>query len=159
MVTAEALAKLVVPPGPIVPSGKAKPTVPRSVAPSWRCSVAVSVPPQVPAAVSANGRAMAGPPGVRTPYACGPPGAVTPPVGRRVATRLVDGAVPLLLSARLTVTVSSGSMAPLPRPQSSAVSVPPAGAVTGTATTSASRVVTDTSSRIQAEYARSPLIP
>src|SRR5258707_15502630 len=114
MVTAEALAKLVVPPGPIVPRGKAKLTVPRSVAPSWSCSVAVSVPPQVPAAVSANGRAMAGPPGVTTPYACGPAGAVTPPVGRSVATRFVGGAGPVVLRARLTGTVSSGAMGPLP---------------------------------------------
>ncbi len=151
MVTAEALAKLVVPPGPIVPRGKAKLTVPRSVAPSWSCSVAVSVPPQVPAAVSANGRAMAGPPGVTTPYACGPAGAVTPPVGRSVATRFVVGAVPVFLRARLTVTVSSGSMAPLPTPQSSAVSVPPAVAMTGTATTSSSVLVTDTSSGFSPE--------
>ena len=36
-------------------------------APSWRCSVAVRVPPQEPDAVNVNGRATDGPPAITTP--------------------------------------------------------------------------------------------
>ena len=107
----------------LAPTANWKLTVPRSVAPSCNCNVAVTVEPHVALAVNVNGCATAAPPAVTSPYVCGPLGAVTLPEDCKVATRFTALLAPMFFSAKFTVTVSSGSMRLLAGPQLSAVIV------------------------------------
>ena len=123
---------------PVVPPrSKVKAMSPRSVPPSFRLSVAVRAEPQAPSAVKVNILVAAGPPAIRAPYESGPLGDSTPPAASRVAITLVVWALPLFCSANRTATCSSGSIAPLPRPQFSAVISAPAETMSGASRSSA----------------------
>src|SRR2546427_11237754 len=61
-------------PGTKFPSPRVNVTLPRSVGPSWRWSVAVIEPPQLPCAVKVKGRETGGPIGSSVPQGWPGPG-------------------------------------------------------------------------------------
>src|SRR5262245_56622906 len=84
-------------------------TVPSGPAPPASSSdrVAVIVPSQAPRGTKVKARDTGGPTGPIAPYDTGPPGDLTPPPGRRVATRSVVDPVPTLRKGTFRITVSS----------------------------------------------------
>src|SRR5579863_9829728 len=108
--------------------------VPRLTEPSCNFNVAKILPPQTPLALKVKDWFTGAPPAAKAPYVCGPLGEDTPPLARRVATRLPVADAPTFCRAKFIVTVSFGLTAPFPGEQSWLVTVEPPLTTTGTAT-------------------------
>ena len=119
----------------VPPSVNSNTAVPKSRPLSSSASVAVKTPPHSPVAAKVKELVTGAPLASKAPKLCGPSGETTPPVASSVAITFVVSAEPALRSTKSTVTVSSGSMAPLPvTPQLSATKAAPSPITTGICT-------------------------
>src|SRR3989442_10828580 len=115
------------------PSVNVKLTLPRLVAPSCNCSVAVISDAQAPLTRNVNGFATDAPPAANAPYVCAPEGDRIRSLASKVASRLLVSAVPMFLSAKLTVTSSPGSITPFDGLHPSVANTKPSPAITAAA--------------------------